>query len=109
LIDVKQALSIPEVYHIVAKRDEVVGRFGPLFRNPSALSKQDYREFLSFQHNHHWTGLERLGRLAADDMDNLRDALTTLVDETLPLSERFDTASTKLHGVSAGIGSRAIH
>ena len=102
MINVKQALSIPEVHHIVAKRDEVMDRFGPLFRNPSLLSKQDYLDFLSFQHNHHWTGLERLGRLAADDMDNLRDALTTLVDETLPLSERFDIALNMLHGVSAG-------
>ncbi|WP_216601136.1 hypothetical protein [Ruegeria sp. HKCCD6604] len=77
--DVQKALSLPGIDHIVSKRDEVVHRFGPLFRDPSSLSQQDYLDFLSFQHNHHWTGLERLGRPAADNMDNLRNAIAILV------------------------------
>lgn len=101
-IDVKKALKLPDIHHIVTKRDEVVGRFGPLFRNPASLSQQDYLDFLSFQHNHHWTGLERLGRRAAQDMGNLRDAITILVDETLPISERIDTALSMVHGVGVG-------
>lgn len=101
-LDVQKALSIPEIHHIVAKRDEVMHRFGPLFRDPSSLTQQDYLDFLSFQHNHHWTGLERLGRPAADDMENLRDAIAILVDETAPLQERFDTALAMVHGVGAG-------
>jgi len=56
---VKRALSLPAIHHIVAKRDDVFGRFGPVFRSPSNLSQKDYLDFLSFQHNHHWTGLER--------------------------------------------------
>jgi hypothetical protein len=100
--DVKKALSLPEIHHIVAKRDEVVKRFGPIFRDPQTLSKQDYLDFLSFQHNHHWTGLERLGRAAADDMENLRNAIAVLVDEASPLPERFDTSLAMLHGVGAG-------
>lgn len=102
MFDVQKALSLPDIHHIVTKRDEVMGRFGPLFRDPSGLSQQDYLDFLSFQHNHHWTGLERLGRAAAHDMDNLRDAISILVDETIPLSERIDTSVAMVHGVSTG-------
>jgi hypothetical protein len=99
IFDIKRALSLPEIRNFVAKRDGVLERFGPLFRDPGRLTKQDYLDFLSFKHNHHWSGLERLGGRAADDMNNLWDALTILVDETLPLSERFDSAASMLDGV----------
>ncbi|WP_455270923.1 hypothetical protein [Rhizobium herbae] len=99
--DVKRALSLPVIRDIVAKRDGVLERFGPLFRDPARLTRQDYLDFLSIKHNHHWSGLERLGRRAADDMNNLRDALTTLVDETLPLSVRLDSAASRLDGVGS--------
>jgi hypothetical protein len=99
--DVKRALSLPVIRNIVAKRDGVLERFGPLFRDPARLTRQDYLDFLSIKHNHHWSGLERLGRRAADDMNNLRDALTTLVDETLPLSVRLDSAASRLDGVGS--------
>lgn len=102
MIEVAKALSLPEIHHIVAKRDEVLQRFGPLFRDPQRLTRQDYLEFLSFKHNHHWTGLERLGRSPADNIDNLRGAIEFLVDEARPLSERFDRAIDMLHGVGPG-------
>ena len=99
--DIKRALSQPDIRNFVAMRDGVLERFGPLFRDPARLTRQDYLDFLSIKHNHHWSGLERLGRRAADDMNNLRDALTTLVDETLPLSGRFDSAASQLDGVGS--------
>lgn len=99
--DLKTALSLPDIHHSVARRDEVVKRFGPLFRNPSRLTQQDYLDFLSIKHNHHWSGLERLGRTSANDMDNLRAAVSILVDEAAPLSERFDRALSMVHGVGA--------
>ncbi|KQW42164.1 MULTISPECIES: hypothetical protein [unclassified Ensifer] len=99
--DIKRALSLPDIRNFVAKRDGVLQRFGPLFRDPVRLTREDYLDFLSIKHNHHWSGLERLGRRAADDMNNLRDALTTLVDESLPLSGRFDSAASQLDGVGS--------
>lgn len=101
LFDINKALSLPDIRGIVAKRDEVLDRFGPIFRVPLSLTKQDYLDFLSFKHNHHWTGLERLGRRATDDMDNLREAIGLLVDETKPISDRFDTAYSMVRGVGA--------
>ncbi|WP_405402746.1 hypothetical protein [Paracoccus sp. Ld10] len=97
--DLKKALSLPDIHHSVARRDEVMNRFGPLFRDPSSLTQQDYFDFLSVKHNHHWSGLERLGRPAANDMGNLRAAISILVDEAAPLSERFNTALSMVHGV----------
>lgn len=97
--DVDRALSLPGIRQIVAKREEVLGRFGRLFRNPVHLTKEDYLDFLSFQHNHHWTGLERVGRTVTDDMENLRGALAILVDETRPLAERFDATLTSVSGL----------
>jgi hypothetical protein len=99
--DLKKALSLPDIHHSVARRDEVMNRFGPLFRDPASLTRQDYLDFLSIKHNHHWSGLERLGRPAANDMDNLRNAVSILVDEAAPLSERFDKALSMVHGVGA--------
>lgn len=101
LFNVDKALSLPDIRHIVAKRDEVVDRFGPIFRNPQSLTKQDYLDFLSFKHNHHWTGLERLGRRATDNMESLRDAIAILVDETKPISDRFDSALSIVRGAGA--------
>lgn len=99
LFDIQKALSLPDIRNSVAKRDGVLERFGPLFRAPSLLTKQDYLDFLSIKHNHHWSDLERLGRPAADDMEKLRNALINLVDDTQPLSERFDIAVAQIDGV----------
>ncbi len=101
LFNVDKALSLPDIRHIVAKRGEVLDRFGPRFRDPLSLTKQDYLDFLSFKYNHHWTGLERLGRRATDDMESLRKAIALLVDETKPISERFDTAFSMVSGTVA--------
>lgn len=78
-----------------------LGSFGPRFRDPLSLTKQDYLDFLSFKHNHHWTGLERPGRQATDDMEILREAIALLVDETKPISERFNTALSLVRGAGA--------
>ena len=95
LFNVDKALSLPDIRHIVAKRDEVLDRFGPIFRDPQSLTKQDYLDFLSFKNNHHWTGLERLGRRATDDLESLREAITVLVDETKPIAaERVNDFET---------------
>lgn len=101
VFDLKTALSLPDVHNSVARREEVMKRFGPLFREPSNLTKQDYLDFLSIKHNHHWSGLERLGRPAANDMHNLREAVSILVDEAAPLAERLDKSLSMLHGIGA--------
>ena len=86
LFDVENSLSLPEIHHIVSKRDEVVNRFGPLFRDPSSLTQRDYLDFLSFE----------------QEIGTLRRAIAALVDESEPLARRLDTALATLHGVGPG-------
>jgi len=88
LIAVKQKL---EVRKIVNDREEVLGRFSPVFQ-PGAVADLDaglFRNFLNIEHNKHWTGLERQPQLYAD-MGRLRKVLSVLVDETRPIAERVD-------------------
>lgn len=101
IFDVEKNLSLAGIRHIVNQRENVLKRYGPIFRDPLHLTKQDYLDFLSFQKNHHWTGLERLGRRAVDNMDYLRNALATLIDETQSLSQRFDIALAQIKGVGS--------
>lgn len=101
LFNVEKALGLPDIRHIVSKREQVLTRFGPIFRDPQRLTRQDYLDFLSFKHNCHWTGLERLGRQAADDMDTLKEAITLLVDESKPILERYDTTVSMVRGAGA--------
>lgn len=89
----KAAKDDLEVQKIINQRDEVLGRFGPIFQ-PGAvdmLEEDVFRQFLSIKYNKHWTGLERQPELYAD-MDRLREALSVLVDETRPVRERVNTA-----------------
>lgn len=81
-----------EVREIIASRDEVLGRFSPVFQ-PSAVVDLDegvFKDFLSIEHNKHWTGLGRQPQLYAD-MSRLRQMLGVLVDEARPIRERVDT------------------
>lgn len=98
-LDIDEIVRNPVVRHVIDRRGDVLDRYGPKFRNPSELTRQDYLEFLSFKHNHHWQGLERTARNAAEDLPQLRSTLTGLVDETQPISTRFETALDRLHGV----------
>lgn len=82
----------PTVREIIDNRDEVLGRFSPVFQ-PGAVAELDkdvLREFLSEGHNKHWSGLDRQPQLYAD-MDGLRQVLSILVDEARPIRERVDT------------------
>lgn len=79
------------VQQIANERHEVLDRFSPVFE-PGAVAALDegvFRDFLSIEHNKHWTGLERQPQIHAD-MDALRQVLSVLVNEARPISERVD-------------------
>ena len=73
-----------------AKRD-VVAQYGGEFSaaNLEQLDRDTILGFLKFQNNHHWYGLERLGDHVTKDMSTLRQTLTLLVDETVPIGTRL--------------------
>lgn len=99
------ALGNAEYLKIVAGRDEVQKRFGPVFQREhlTALTADEVRQFLIFSNNRHWQGLQRLGPAVTRDMDTLRDALGTLFDEQRPLDERVDYAHARVPKLAQAI------
>lgn len=85
---------------IVAPREEVFARYRPIFScdHISTLAKDEFTSFLYFENNHHWNGLYRKGLGAAADLDMLRQALAVLLDETMPIRERFSEALNMVNG-----------
>jgi hypothetical protein len=55
-----------------------------------ALTESDFKEFLSLRNNRHWVGLHRMGNRVCRDMDALRQALKTLLDESRSIRERLN-------------------
>lgn len=92
----KDALNVQT---IIGNRDAVLTRFRPIFQSGAmgALKEDDFRQFLSVDHNKHWTGLLRQPATFAD-MKELRKTLCVLVDENRPIQDRVNTA-TKAPGM----------
>jgi len=90
---------------IMDSRDEVLARFGPVFRleHIPELAEEEVKAFLRFDNNKHWTTLHRQGNRICADMAVLREALGRLVDETNPLPERLVHAVDSVHGLGKGI------
>ena len=71
---------------------EVIARYGELF-NPKKinnLTAEDFKSFLLFKNNRHWSGIFRTENLVTSDMARLREAIKILLDESQPLERRLD-------------------
>lgn len=77
---------------IIAARDEVLARFQPVFspENVQAITKEEFKDFLHFRNNRHWTGLDRGVSAITANMKRLKKALSILVDESRPIQDRLD-------------------
>lgn len=81
-----------QVAGIIAARDKVVARYKEVFapdRLP-VLTEDEFKGFLLFDNNRHWTGLARKGYSLCADMPRLREALAILLDEGQPIRDRLD-------------------
>lgn len=84
-----------EYRQIVTARDDVINRFQPVFADVSQLTQAEFRAFLKFENNQHWTGLHRPTKHSADDMERVRNALAYLFDESIPIQSRLDQLTSK--------------
>lgn len=84
--------SSEELKPLIEARDEVIGRYQPLFTREgiAGLTPEEFREFLMFRNNRHWSGLQRLGPRVTEDMEALRVALSELLNEQIPVDQRLD-------------------
>ncbi len=81
-----------QVREIIAAKDRVLSRYGQVFapEHVPLLTEDEFKGFLLFDNNRHWTGLHRRGNSLCDEMPKLRKALEILVDESQPIRERLD-------------------
>jgi len=94
----------------VEARDEVLARYQPIFtpQHLPDLTEEEFRSFLYFENNKHWTGLYRQVRPLTADMDALRRALALLLDERLPLAKRFDEALSRVKGLGKALATAIL-
>ena len=77
---------------MLADKNEVCNKYQTIFaqNNLKDLNKEDFKGFLLFKNNKHWTGLARKGTALLDDMPKLREALLILLNDEVPIDERLD-------------------
>ncbi|MGE4118127.1 MAG: DUF262 domain-containing protein [Candidatus Nitrosocosmicus sp.] len=70
---------------------EVISKYGKIFHPEKIdeLSAEEFKSFLNFKNNKHWTGLERAGYRLTEDMNKLKKTLKILLDESLPIQTRI--------------------
>jgi hypothetical protein len=81
----------PKGIDFVASKDRVLAKYQPVFtpEHISSLTEREFREFLDFDNNCHWTGLRRHPSVCSD-LPRLRSALSTLLDESRLVGRRLD-------------------
>lgn len=76
---------------------EVINKYGNLF-NPTRIDKltaEEYKSFLNFKNNKHWTGLERAGYRLTEDMGKLKNTLRILLDDSMAIDVRIKNIRDK--------------
>jgi len=77
---------------LVEAQQQVLARYQPVFTPEGVrlLTAEEFRDFLMFRNNLHWSRLQRLGPYITADMHGLREALLELLDEEIPVLQRLD-------------------
>lgn len=94
-----------EIWNVVNARDEVLGRFQPIFSKDhlSMLTEQEFHDFLLFRNNHHWNFIWRWVTKNCADMSLLQDTLQKLLDENQLIDDRIDYAVNSVSGLGKAI------
>jgi hypothetical protein len=79
-----------DVVQMIRDRDSALARWGPVFSNPSRLTPDDLSDFLHFEHNRHWWGLQRRSGALLRHFEAVREMIHELLDEDRSIVERVD-------------------
>jgi hypothetical protein len=110
----RRILTSPEtkqqVRYVIESRDAVLARYRPVFQfeNIVNLTEDDFRSFLYFENNRHWSGLYRHVTTLTEDMDALREAITILLNPALPLASRYDKAVGRMKGLGKAVATAIL-
>lgn len=88
-----RAGSHNDVVQMIRDRDSVLTRFGPAFTRPSGPSDDHLVDFLAFEHNRHWWGLQHKAEPVLGSPDLARALIAELLDESAPIDGRIDAVS----------------
>lgn len=96
--------------YVIESRDAVLARYHPVFKpeNITTLSEEDFRSFLYFENNRHWSGLYRHVTSLCEDMVALRESLAILLDTSQPLARRYDEAVGRIHGFGKALATAIL-
>lgn len=90
---------------MIDQRDKVLAAYGPVFTMEHAkeLKAEEFKAFLLFENNKHWTGLHRQGGIICSNMRALRNGMASLLDESKDLATRLNQAVDGVKGMGKGI------
>jgi hypothetical protein len=108
LVDFKSGHPVYDA--IVPWRGPVLAHFQPIFTvsHLDALTADEFKAFLQDSNNHHWSGLNRKGGRACDDMPKLRAMFKILLDETQPIDERYDQVVSQVAGMGKALATAIL-
>ncbi|HSJ29411.1 MAG TPA: hypothetical protein VLB67_14485 [Acidimicrobiia bacterium] len=87
---VREAGQHNDVVQMIRDRDSAITRWGRVFASPSRLTPEDLSDFLQFEHNRHWWGLQRRSDILLRRFEAVREMISELLDEDRPIVERID-------------------
>lgn len=97
-------------------KQQVVTKYGEVFshENVGSLTRQDFCDFLLFKNNQHWGSLFRQKNQMTADMEQLRKAVSLLVDESISIKERLDilrpvSADPMVSGLGRAVITAILH
>ncbi|MEX2655630.1 MAG: hypothetical protein WD532_11450 [Acidimicrobiia bacterium] len=79
-----------DVVQMIRDRESAIRQWGSVFSNPSRLTSDQLADFLLFEHNRHWWGLQRRTDRLVGSFEAVRAMIGELLDTDVPLSERID-------------------
>lgn len=95
---------------------KVIERYGDLFHPNHLLNltEEEFRSFLLYKNNKHWSGIHRQSSMLTEDMNLLRKVLGILLDESRPLEDRFNEifpkgSNSMLRGLGRAVATPILH
>lgn len=95
----------PEFAKFNSESDHVIDTWRPIFLDADNVTTGQFREFLKYSVNKHWTGIHRQAGKTVAEMDKLRGLLKTLASDE-NIVDRFNYATgPDIPGVGPAIAS----
>jgi len=100
----------PSFQEWMSAKDDVLAQYQPIFNLDylPKLTKEEFHSFLLFKNNKHWTGLQRLSSKICSNITRLREALTSLLDESEPIEERLTAAVETVPGMGRAVATGVL-